>query len=243
MTATTSPPPTESPSLGADLGDRARLLGGHVVLHLHCFEDDDCVAGFDGITDGDIDLHDGALHRTVTSPLPGRLRARPTAAAATRRHRPRPLRQAPGGFRNPHGDAEALAVDFDVELTLDLGLVVVSARRWSRTPRRDQGLLRPIWSSARYCGNRRARGWRCRPGSWWQRLRPAARRVLGEAVDGDLPRAAPDDELADEIVVELTDLVAGFVAGVPAGAETIGWGERRDQAGDGRARHRQDPLR
>ena len=51
------------------------------------------------------------------------------------------------------------------------------------------------------------------------------------AVDGDLPRAAPDDELADEIVVELTDLVAGFVAGVPAGAETIGWGERRDRAG------------
>ena len=51
------------------------------------------------------------------------------------------------------------------------------------------------------------------------------------AVDGDLPRAAPDDELADEVVVELTDLVAGFVAGVPAGAETIGWGERRDRAG------------
>ena len=54
------------------------------------------------------------------------------------------------------------------------------------------------------------------------------------AVDGDLPRAAPDDELADEVVVELADLVAGLVAGVPAGAETVGWSERCDRAGDGR---------
>ena len=85
------------------------------------------------------------------------------------------------------------------------------------------------WSSTR-CGNRRARGWRCRPGSWWQRLRPQLAECSG-AVDGDLPRAAPDDELADEIVVEQADLVAGFVAGVPANAEIIGWGERRDRAG------------
>ena len=54
------------------------------------------------------------------------------------------------------------------------------------------------------------------------------------AVDGDLPRTAPDDELADEVVVELADLVAGLVAGVPAGAETVGGVSAVIGPGDGR---------
>ena len=33
----------------------------------------------------------------------------------------------PQRIRDPHGNAEAFAVDFDIELTLDLGLVVVSS--------------------------------------------------------------------------------------------------------------------
>ena len=98
MTATTSPPPTSRPRC-ADLGDRARLLGGHVVLHLHCLEDDDCVAGFDFITDGDIDLHDGALHRHGDVAAAGAASARPAATASSSGTASAGCRRCPSGFR------------------------------------------------------------------------------------------------------------------------------------------------
>src|SRR5690606_16180972 len=41
------------------------------------------------------------------------------------------------------------------------------------------------------------------------------------AIDGDVAVLAPDDQLADEVVVELADLVAGLVAAVPADAEAL----------------------
>ena len=53
------------------------------------------------------------------------------------------------------------------------------------------------------------------------------RRSSGLAVD------APDDELADEVVVVLADLVAGCVSAVQAHAEAVGHDELGDAAGGG----------
>ena len=51
---------------------------------------------------------------------------------------------------------------------------------------------------------------------------------------GGLAVGAPDDELADEVVVELADLVAGLVAAVPADAEALGHASLVMRPGEGR---------
>ena len=123
MTTTTSPAPTDWPGLDLDLGDRAGLVGGDVVLHLHGLEHAHGLTGLDGLADLDEHLHDRALHRAPsTLPLP--------AAAATAGGRGPPGRRAAplaaagddgqGHVGHPHLDGEALAVDLHVDVALHL---------------------------------------------------------------------------------------------------------------------------
>ena len=51
------------------------------------------------------------------------------------------------------------------------------------------------------------------------------------APDGGVTVGAPHDQLADEVVVELADLVAGLKARVKAHAEAVGCTQRRDATG------------
>ncbi len=75
MTTTTSPAPTVSPAVDLDLLDRAGLLGGDLVLHLHRLEHDDGLTDLDRLADLDEHLDDGALHRHLDVAAADRRRA------------------------------------------------------------------------------------------------------------------------------------------------------------------------
>ena len=101
ITATTSPAPDRVAGCDPDLGDRAGLLGGDGVLHLHGLEDADGLADLDGVAHGDEHLHDRALHRhgdraRTRSPVTPRAPCGAGAAApAGCRRRRRPPARAP----------------------------------------------------------------------------------------------------------------------------------------------------
>ena len=93
----------------------AGLVGVERLLHLHRLQDDDQVALGDGVTLGDRDLDDGALHRArsasrrdAAAPAldrrPARARLRPAVAAAVPPPTPQPGRER---------DLQALAADLD----------------------------------------------------------------------------------------------------------------------------------
>jgi hypothetical protein len=135
-------------------------------------------------------------------------------------------------LRDPHVDAEALAVDFDGGRSLYewFGVIVLLGRRRCEPGHAGQieGLFDPLRreihrSEVGVTKNRKV-GWDRRGDTLDDEFFEGANRPG----DGDLAVAAPHDELADQVVVELADLVARQVPGVEANTETI----RRDELGD-----------
>ena len=167
---------------------------------------------------------------TVTLPLPAPTAA-PAAAGPLAAAAPRPAAPAPAATTAPAVSGTHTATLKRLPLTststsrahLRLGLVVAGApaRRGVDADRREvERVLDPL---GRVLGGDevgvledgdvgRDRGRRC-PRS---RTRASARSMRSMAV---LAVGAPHDELADEVVVELADLVARLVAAVPPHAE------------------------
>ena len=225
-----------------DLGDGARPVGRDGVLHLHRFEDDDGLTRLDLLADLDEHLHDRSLHRhrhlaaagddaagACSSSATG---TRAGAGAGTGRGQ-----RGDGDVGHPQLHAEAPAVDLDVDLSLDLGdggPTLIEGRRTDGRrleTRQVESLLDPLRRMRRGAevgvledgdvGRDRRRD----PGD--------AELPEGAEGPGDRRRsiAAPHDQLADEVVVELADLVAGLVAAVPAHTEPLRGHERGDRPG------------
>ena len=249
MTTTTSPAPTVSPGVDLDLGDRARPSRRRCgspsswprartrpgrprpssPTATSTFTIVPCM--------GTVDLARAGRRRRRAG---GRRRGRGPA-----RRRPPPARHAAADLGHPHRHREALAVDLDVDVAAHLGgaspsppAPAAGGRR--RRRRRGRGVSSTHlveWSAATKSG--------------WLEDGEVGGDGGGDALDdasrrsarsmrraGRLPVAAPDDELADEVVVVLADLVARVVAAVEAHAEAVG----RRRAGD-RARARAGSAR
>ena len=82
ISQSTVPWPTELPGSAARLGDRAVLVRGDGVLHLHRLEHDDQVARGDRVAVAHRDLDDRALHRCRHRVAGGLRRALPAGACA-----------------------------------------------------------------------------------------------------------------------------------------------------------------
>ena len=158
MTAIVAPEAIGVALLDGELGDRARLVGGDLVLHLHRLDDADELALLDGLALLDDDLPHVALQRRgelvgARPPPPPDLRSPRAAASAARRRRRRAVAAPPA-----NGGAD----DLDVELApgdLD-GVALLDA-----SPRRRpsaSAALRTRASSATSCprsGRGRSRRW------------------------------------------------------------------------------------
>ena len=188
MTARTSPVPTPSPGLHADLGDRAGLLGVDVVLHLHRLEHEHGLAGLDRVADADEHLHDRALHRRADRAVARRRRRRATPRSASGAAPP-PARVRRRRVGQPHLHRVAAAVDLDRHRPLDERARRRPRAAGSSRPRRGRpqrrepssGRLRPrpTSSSARPRGTRRCRAARGARGSSCGCPRSRTRRAHG----------------------------------------------------------------
>src|SRR5690606_33251868 len=219
--------------LDLDLLDGAGLVGGDVVLHLHRLEDAHGLALLDLVALVDQHLHDRALHRHGHLAAAGRRGRRPGGPARARAHGRAARRRRGRRLRlgHPDGDTEPAAVHLDVHVPADLRLaprVAVGGGRGGLDAAEVEAPLDPLGRvlAGPDVGVAQAgevgRDGRGRADELELLQRP------DRPVDRRLPVGAPADQLADEVVVELRDLVAGLVAAVPAHAEAL----RRAQPGD-----------
>ena len=215
MTTTTSPAPTVSPAATLISLDRAGLLGGDLVLHLHRLEH---------AAPPDRPRPPRRPRRAPSRSCPASARRPCRCPAAPPRTAPRPgagagrallrrRRRGRGRLGHPQLHGEALAVDLDRRRALDAAArprrrrpAAAASGAAARRRSRRRARPRPTWSSARRRRSRGARGSRGRPGSSWRRPRSRSRssaRIM-RAMRRRRGRA-PHDELADEVVVVLAD--------------------------------------
>ena len=188
------------------------------------------------MADLDEHLDDGALHRYGHRSRPG---SGDRAASPSGAARPRPggCPTAAGrsdlGLGDPHLDVEALAADLDEDVALHLLLSIVGVRGCPRSAT-DAGEVEHLLDPLGRVLDGGKVGVRQDGQIGGDRGGHAGDRGLLERTDhaGDRTVAVttPHAQLAGEVVVELADLVAGFISAVPADADAGGHVELGERA-------------